>query len=471
MNSKNIKSFIIPLFIILLLSGCSKSTSNLNFSVNFEDNSKHETPLIIKMEGLSENNKNINKAIIVKKDAFKTKIKNGQYKITYISPIDKDGSIYNISGIDNITVDPKNDNKISLTATKTNSENVSYNDIKEIYESISNVLNNDKKHINIIDKSKEIYKSKYEACEKEVQLIMNWYMDKIINTYFDNASNAEYAFIPSISENKVPTLLIKQNSDSGESLQHISFYDYSSNTDLKDSIIYIGVSPVGGFRGGLQLSNDKLEYTTLLSGTGYMEKYILEIKDNNLYTNPTWDGNISDYTIDDDKNTEDINWKSIIDIKDIMSNLNIPEDMIAKYCENYKNMLINASDGTEYKVYRGTAHIIEGDEELCKFMNIKNPNPDIYFYSSYAFVMLDKKEAITASTFEDKKVSRDMDYILLYSYVNYKKDGYPQILENIKNINNQKVSIIRKDGSGYWPSDTSLPLGAARGGSFFVIKD
>lgn len=137
-------------------------------------------------------------------------------------------------------------------------------------------------------------------------------------------------------------------------------------------------------------------------------------------------------------------------LKKRITDLKSKEEMRKKSTEIDEIIKKSKSEGKD--IYIGNLKIFRNDEDMLKFQNMKNPNPGTSDEGPFIILDFEKKVKVSAFSVTVGATFRETNYICLSRGERVKLDYWEKYA-------GKKVIVAVKDG--YWPSDTSLPLGIA----------
>lgn len=170
-----------------------------------------------------------------------------------------------------------------------------------------------------------------EEIEKEIEIeeneaekiaeIYEGILEKIEDYEFElmgeeDVKSVEYSYsIVNMNEENETQMLVAK--DYGYAITNIRVFSYDLEEEeiiAPDTILTIGVAPVGGFRGDLNQLKDKaaLEYIVFSSGSGEGEISHITIEESDLIEDVVWDGRIDE--VSEDRDLLVIDWLPISDL-------------------------------------------------------------------------------------------------------------------------------------------------------------
>lgn len=492
-----------------ILTGCEEKDkkekeTSLHFDIHIESATGSEsaaTPLAVHIMGETKKKEKVDQLCLLWPDQSKTeatKLLPGSYDIEYLTPINSDGSLYSVEGDKTLVIDDKDssekksegqkkdekekENPSVLLKTIPASE-VTPDMLKETAENLTGLLKERDPKTIISNGNTELRKADLEKMLTQASQILNTkkaYCEQIEKsasafvrllespqTYakqnFTNGASISWSYsLASLSEDGTPSLLLNAHEKTYDREMDYLFIAVLNATKddcliiNADSPLQYGVASAGGFRGSLLTDQKAIYYLTFSSGTGQGREMKYTITGNALSEEKVWEGNISENRAEDSQKTPlslTPSWN-----KKILFDSLGGQSKNTSLWEAYRKGQTEQADAIQYK---GTIRLFENDDSMAAFQGKTNPNPWASS-SSYAILELDSPTLLMAHSGDGMGDSEWQAELICLDRV------YGGSLDEKWNDYKDKHVTVQFEEIGWWPSDTSLPLGQP---SFYKIKN
>ena len=257
----------------------------------------------------------------------------------------------------------------------------------------------------------------------------------------------------------LPQLLVRATGSSdawnGTEIVRVFSYDADADTLIAPATdITIGVAGSGGFRGGLSYSacGNGLLLSELSSGTGQGSISRLALEGDSLAKTFVAPVDLSsDSAIDSVLNNEgkDIDW---IDASDLSVIETLEKGDWTSTVSSESDVASDAQ-AAGLSTFTGTVRILDADG-LCNLQGQANPNPGVADTSNYVVLDLGSEQQMSAMSGDGSSMREGTASLLLLDRTDSGRSW--------DSLDGKTVTVAVDAGKCYWPSDTSLPLGAPR---------
>ena len=209
---------------------------------------------------------------------------------------------------------------------------ISYSTINSRYDTERFLLIPRQYRVMEYDKGVKVASEKYDYVETETVSEEND-LAEIYRVVIEKASSYDYdigdarptgtyryALVTLQAGDMVPALLLSQETNDYMEHVRVFLYDLDSNKlHQPTEALLMGAAGIGGYRGGLSLSNGRigLQLSTVSAGTGAMDVYRITVAGETLKMESTWSGRMD--LVPDDMAFKQIEWFEITDSKGLES--------------------------------------------------------------------------------------------------------------------------------------------------------
>lgn len=484
-----------------IMTGCEKkeSATSLRFDIHIESATGSEsaaTPLAIHITGETKKKERVDRLCLLWPDQAKaesTELFPGSYEIEYLTPINSDGSLYSVEGDHSLVIDDTEkkskgqkkeaqEETSSLSLKAVAAAEVTPDMLKETTEGLTKlikerepktIVSNSHKEIQQEDLDKmltqaaQIFDAKKAYCEqaeKNVSTFVRLLENPLnyVKQDFHNGALVSWSYsLATLSGDDSPSLLLNAHEKDyyGEmDYLFIAILNESKDDCLilnADSPLQYGAASAGGFRGSLLTDQSAVYYLTFSSGTGQGSEMKYTVTGNTLSEEKVWEGNIEDRAEDSQKTALSLtpSWN-----KKVLFDSLGGQSKNTSLWEAYKSEQTGQADSIQYK---GTIRLFDNDDALAAFQGLSNPNPGNPS-SSYVILELDSPTLLLAHSGDGMGESESQARLICLDRV------FRDSLDDKWNAYKDKQVTVQFEEIGWWPSDTSLPLGQP---SFYKIKN